>query len=121
MPVEDWIEKWTTSNTVVIEGKVSSNTTFSYSCPLTPTIGTWYHIVVERSGSSCLMYIDKVSQTVTESTAWSATETNIASTLNIGGANSEFMNGSIKDLIIFKENALSTDQISLIYDETFIY
>ena len=41
-----------------------------FSCPFTPVVDVWYHLVVERYGSSCLMFINGVSQTITQIVAW---------------------------------------------------
>lgn len=116
-----WYMVWTTSNVIQLYGIVSGTATFNYSCPLTAVANTWYHMVVERSGSSCIMYVNGVAQTVTATTAWTAVATNIASTLNIGGMNSVYMLGNIKDLQLLPGKALSLDQIGALYQETFIY
>lgn len=110
---------WNTTNTITIYGTVAGVITFSYQCPLTPTIGTWYHIVVERSGSDCLIYINGTPQTVTITTAWSSTDTNIAASLTIGQyASSLYMNGNLKDLMIWKGRALTQPEIKLLMNRT---
>jgi hypothetical protein len=115
-----WILQWNTNNTITLIGEISNTATFSYSCPLTPVAGTWYHIAVQRSGSTCLMCINLVSQTVTVATAFTAVDTNVAATLNIGGLNSVFNLGNFKDIQLFRK-ALSVDQIGQIMTETYIY
>lgn len=111
-----WYLGWTTSNTLVLIGMVSGSATFSYSCSLTPSTSTWYHITVQRSGSSCIMYIDGVSQSVTTTTAFTGT-TNIAAVLNIGLSNATYMVGLVKDLMTFTR-ALSLPEIKLLMNRT---
>lgn len=115
-----WYLQWTTSNIIQLYGITSSTARFNFSCPLTAVANTWYHIVVQRSGSSCIMYINGVAQTVTQTTAFSATATDIAAVLSIGKINTGYQTGNIKDLQIFTK-ALTMDQISALYQETFIY
>ena len=66
------------------------------------------------------MYINGVAQTVTQTTAFSATATDIAAVLSIGKINTEYQAGNTKDLQIFTE-ALTMDQVSALYQETYIY
>jgi hypothetical protein len=115
-----WFVRWTTSNVIQLYGITSSTARFDFTCPLTPVAGTWYHVVIQRSGSSCVMYINGVAQTVTQTTAFSATATDIAAVLSIGKINTEYQAGNIKDLQIFTK-ALTMDQISALYQETYIY
>jgi len=115
-----WYLQWTTSNIIQLYGITSSTARFNFSCPLTAVANTWYHIVVQRSGSSCVMYINGVAQTVTQTTAFSATATDIAAVLSIGKINTEYQAGNIKDLQIFTK-ALTMDQVSALYQETYIY
>jgi hypothetical protein len=116
----NWYLYWTpSSNVIQLYGIVSSTITFSYTCSLIPVANTWYYITVERSGSSCLMYINGVSQTVTVLNAFTAVATNIASVVGIGKANTVYQEGNIKDLMIFKK-ALTQDQIAALMNETYI-
>jgi len=115
-----WILQWNTNNTITLIGEISNTATFSYSCPLTPVAGTWYHIAVQRSGSTCLMCINLVSQTVTVTTAFTAVDTNVAATLNIGGLNSVYNLGNFKDIQLFRK-ALTLDQLGALMNGTYIY
>lgn len=115
-----WFVRWTTGNLLQLFGVISGTSTFSFTCPMTPVAGTWYHVVVQRSGSSCIIYINGVAQTVTQSAAFSATATNIAAVLSIGNIYSEYQAGNTKDLQIFTK-ALTMDQVSALYQETYIY
>lgn len=71
----------------------------------TPVINTWYHIAFVRNGTGGLLFIDGVSQTITENTAFGTNDVgNIAADLNIGGRATSFnTNGWIDDLRISKE------------------
>ena len=115
-----WFVRWTTGNVIQLYGITSSTARFDFTCSLTPVAGTWYHVVVQRSGSSCIMYINGVAQTVTQTTAFSATATDIAAVLSIGKINTEYQAGNTKDLQIFTK-ALIMDQVSALYQETYIY
>ena len=115
-----WYLQWTTGNIIQLYGITSSTARFDFSCPLTAVANIWYHIVVQRSGSSCIMYINGVVQTVTQTTAFSATATDIAAVLSIGKINTGYQTGNIKDLQMFTK-ALTMDQISALYQDTFIY
>lgn len=103
-----------TNNQIILYGLVTS-ATFDYRIPLTPVVGTWYHITFVRSGSTCLGYINAISQTVTIMTAWNGT-TNIAAPLTIGAIDGTgypfvYQNGNIKDLLIIKGKAMSPAEI----------
>ena len=115
-----WYLQWTTGNIIQLYGITSSTARFDFSCPLTAVTNTWYHIVVQRSGSSCIMYINSVAQTVTQTTAFSATATDIAAVLSIGKIDTGYQAGNVKDLQIFTK-ALTMDQIAAIMAETYIY
>jgi len=97
-------------------GCISGSGTFNYQCTFSPSINTWYDIVVERSGSSCLMFIDGISQTVNAVTAFTGT-TDVAAVLTIGLANTLYHYGNIKDLMIFTR-ALSQPEIALVMRKT---
>jgi hypothetical protein len=116
-----WNLSWAiSSNILAIYGIVSSTVTFQYSYPFVPTINTWYYITVVKSGSSCVMYLNAVPQTVTITQAWRNT-TDIAAGLNIGRvwvSSWEYTNANIKDLMIIKGTALSAAEINYIYNTT---
>ncbi|MFA5760163.1 MAG: LamG-like jellyroll fold domain-containing protein [Dehalococcoidales bacterium] len=81
---------------------------------------TWYHIVVERSGTSCLMYVDAVSVTPTVGTAFGSI-TNLAGTLEIGRVNTatpHYHAGYLKDLLVYKGRALTVPEIKLVMART---
>lgn len=62
-----WQLSWSTTKgyyfQVVVGGSVTQR--FKASATTTLSNGTWYHIVVERSGSSGLIFVNGVSQTIT--------------------------------------------------------
>ena len=49
----------------------------------TASANTWYHIVLERHGSDCLIFVDGVAQTVTQVTPW-GTLANVTRDIYIG-------------------------------------
>lgn len=106
-----WVIDWVTSNLIEVFSRVTSINTY-YKCPFTPSANAWYHITIMRSGSSCLIYINGVSISVTIETAWGST-TNFGAPLKIGyGTTGSYtMLGNIKDLLIFKNKALSRTEI----------
>jgi hypothetical protein len=93
-----------------------------YHCDSVPRgLNTWYHMVVQRSGSECLMYIDGNSVTVTTGIAF-GTITPIAGTLDIGrcvrGETTEYFSGQMKDVFIWKGRALTVPEIKLVMART---
>lgn len=104
-------------------GNVSGSKTFYYQDQtFTPLIDTWYHITIQRSGSSCIIFVNGIPKSVTVDTAFTGTTT-IVGSLEIGRyhVTSVYANGNIKDLMIFKGKALTQDQIAAIMKETYIY
>ncbi len=77
--------------------------TYFYTGAWSPTANTWHHIVIERNGNSPLIFIDGISQTVTELTPIAGkTLPNIAANLKIGYDGSDYhFNGSIDDVRIY--------------------
>lgn len=92
----------------------------SFYCTFAPTVNQQYFITIIRLSSTCKMYINCVDTPVTTSTAF-ADVSNLTGAFYIGYDTADFMNGNIKDLMIFKGNALSLDQLGAIMEETFIY
>jgi len=89
----------------------NNNYSFDYYCSFTPTIGIWYYIVIVRKETSCLIYINTISQTVTTLQEWRDV-TNMNSPLYIGKTYNIYNhNGNIKDLIIWKGWALTLPEI----------
>jgi hypothetical protein len=80
----------------------------SYSTNWVPVVNTWYHIAIERTTTTAKIFINGVSQTLTENTAFGTNDVgNIAHTLEIGrrdmgGATDAFFNGWIDELRISK-------------------
>lgn len=112
-----WVAYWDESmNKLVYTKAVSGTDTGTYMTSFTPTLNSWYHVVISKSGSSCLMYINGIFQTVSSLNTWSGTfDFNIV--LQIGAGSM----GYIKDLMIFKGKALTQDQIAALMAETYIY
>lgn len=69
-----------------------------------PSADTWYHIALVRSGTSIKIFIDGVSQTLTESTAISTNDLgDVAATVHVGGSsNGYLLNGWIDAVRISK-------------------
>lgn len=101
-----------------VVGKISSVTKFDYDIMgVSPTVGTWMHITVIRSGSNLIFYKDGVSQTITVNTAFNET-LDIAAPLTIGYSGYYYgTTGNIKDLMIFNR-ALSLSEIKLLMNRT---
>lgn len=80
-----------------------------YYCTFNPSLNTWYHIEVCRSGSSCLMFVNGILQTVTTLTAFNG-NVNFTNGLNVGCADptSFAMNGSIDETRLSKGIARHT-------------
>jgi len=100
---------------ITLKGKVSSAFTFSYYAYYAFNADTWYHFTIQRSGTSCIVMIDAVSQSVGIEQAWTGT-TDIAQPLFIGRSTA-FMYGNIKDFMIFTR-ALSQAEIMLVMRKT---
>ncbi len=106
--------RWITdSNVILLNGYSGGTVNFNYTCPFTPIANIWYYLVIMKSGSACLMYIDDINQTVTELQAWRNT-TNIAAPLTVGLGGAVNMSGCIYDLRIYKGRALTLPEIKLL-------
>jgi RHS repeat-associated protein len=75
----------------------------TFYCSFSPDVDTWYHIAVVRSGSDCLMFINGVSQPVTEYIPWGI-QGDISDSLKIGYApdNGSYLNGWLDEIRISK-------------------
>lgn len=72
-----------------------------YDMTWNPTVDTWYHICFVRSGTGAKLFIDGVSQTLTEHTAFSTNDLgNVSAPLYIGSssASTGFFNGWIDEV-----------------------
>ena len=86
-----------------------------YYVAFTPTNGQWYHIQVSRNGSSILLFIDGVSQTLTEVNAIGTYSIpNINGTMGIGyqPSQAQYFNGHIDDLEIAKDICRDTSNFT---------
>ncbi len=57
---------------------------FNSTSALSITTGTWYHIVIERNGSTCLMFLNGESQAVTQTIAFGSLTNVSGDNLNFG-------------------------------------
>ena len=116
-----WSIVWDTSNVIQLYGITSSTVNFNYTCPLIAAANTWYHLVVIKSGTTCLMYINGSPVTVTVGQAFRNT-TNIAAVLSLGRSISTYYQlGNEKDMMVFKGRVLNMDQIGALIRESYIY
>lgn len=79
---------------------------FTTTSALSLSTDTWYHIAVVRNGSSCLMFLDGVSQAVTTTTAFSGSLVGGELRIGVYGSESqEFFHGWIDSPRIYKGTA----------------
>ena len=88
----------------------------NYYCSWTPSDNTWYHLALVRSGTTCKMFIDGVSQSVTAGTTW-GTLTALSGTLYIGALKQaasfyNYFDGYMSCLRITKGTALWTSNFT---------
>jgi hypothetical protein len=77
------------------------------------TANTLYHVAVVRNGATCKIFIDGVSQTITEIVAFTDGSVDIGSTLRVGGGiSSGYWNGWIDELRISKGIARWTEDFT---------
>jgi len=79
-----WGIVWQTNNVLMLFGALGGSNRFNWQCPWTPSVDTWYHVAVVRDGSSCKMFIDGDSKTVTDYESGWGTWTSTNATLDIG-------------------------------------
>lgn len=83
-------------------------------------INTWYYITLVRSGTSVKVYVDNV-QDISVTIAANANFFNSTSTLDIlryQNNTNNWLNGNMKDLMIFKDRALTQPEIELLMNRT---
>jgi hypothetical protein len=74
-----------------------------YSCAHNPEDSTWHHYAFCRNGTAGLIFIDGVSQTLTETVAFSTNDVgDIAGVLSIGGVTTYGFDGWFEDVRISK-------------------
>ncbi len=100
-----------------VDGSAVINFHHFCNCPTDDNI--WYYVSIQRYGTSCLIYINGVSQSVTTGQTWRNTS-NFASPLIIGSniPYNYYLNGNIKDLMIYKGRALTQPEIKLLMNRT---
>lgn len=81
-------------------------TVASFSCAWTPTTATWYHVAITRNGTTCKIFLNGVSQSLTESgtTVGATNLLNISAILRIGcfTATTNWFNGWLDELRVSK-------------------
>jgi hypothetical protein len=80
------------------------------------TQGVWNHVVATWNGSSCYLYVNGQKSTNTDTSISSVLNTSDGFN-NIGffGSNNQF-NGAIDDVAVWKNKALTTEEIETIYE-----
>ncbi len=78
------------------------------------TLNTWNHVAATINGSAVNLYINGV---LNYSSTISATATNAAQELDIGGKNDGYFNGYMDDVRIYNR-ALSASEVSALYNST---
>lgn len=98
-----WYMQWLQSTGELTIFDYESGTKAKYRASWSPSINTWYHIAFVRSGTTCFMFVDGVSQSVTIDTAWNSPG-NITAPLDIGHTSegNNFLSGWIDEQRISK-------------------
>ncbi|MFH0831354.1 MAG: LamG domain-containing protein [archaeon] len=102
------------TSTFILQFKNGAANKGYYLASWTPVINTWYHVTWERSGSIALLFINGISITPTENTAFGSNDVgNLAANLNIGKGISavQYMNGTLDELHITKGRARTQNEI----------
>ena len=109
---EQWYCHWNQGSSLLhLYGAVSGSAIGHYTCSWTPSVDTWYHLAFERSGTGAYIFVDGVSQELTETTAFSTNSMpNCADVLSIGRINTPdgYHNGWIDAFRVTKGTALWT-------------
>ncbi len=99
-----WSYYWAVAGTLNFQAKTAGAINAYYHCDWSPSVDTWYHIAIVRSGSTCYMFVDGVSKSVTEETAF-GTLPDVGANLHIGTdgqVDDYFLNGWIAEVRISK-------------------
>ena len=80
---------------------------------------TWYHLVLIKSGTTTTIYCNGAALTLSSVIAAApATLPTISGPIGINSSGSNFWNGNIKDLMIYKGRALTVPEIKLLMNRT---
>lgn len=101
----------------------SSSTNLNVYADISPSISTWLHICITRSGNNFVIYKDATALTTTGTPDADSVYYSASGYYHIGcyiynSAVAAQLNGNIKDLMIFKDRALSVSEIKLIMNKT---
>ena len=109
-----WGLVWQTNNTLMLFGALGGTNRFNWQCPWTPSVDTWYHVAVVRDGSTCKMFIDGDSKTVTDyESGWGTwTATNADLDIGLYGDGTGKMQGYIDEFRISKDIARWTENFT---------
>ena len=105
-----WYLKWTQATTTLqFKAVAASATVADYTATWAPVIDTWYHVSVDRSGTSMKIFINGTGLTLTETTAISTTSmpATTSGTLEIGAAynHTSDVSGWIDDFALYSNLA----------------
>ncbi len=96
------------TTTLWFSALVSSSSVADYTFSWTPDTAQWYHLAYVRNGTSFKIFIDGVSQALTENTAISTnTMPNVSALFNVGGQfNTQYgLNGWVDEFRVSKDIA----------------
>jgi len=106
-----WYLKYSaTDSKLYFKVMIATVTKADYSVTWNPALDTWYHLELARNTTTVYLFIDDVSQTLTETTAIAANSMpTFDTTLNIGAQNgADFFDGWIDEVRICKGIARHT-------------
>ena len=108
---QGWFYRYlTTGGLYLVFGNGTTTTSLGYNS-FFPANNTWYHILVTRSGSNFIYYVNGVQKATTSSNLDIRTTENL--TIGSKGA-SKYFNGSIDEVRIYNR-ALSAEEIKELY------
>uniref|UniRef100_A0A6M3K0R7 Putative baseplate wedge initiator n=1 Tax=viral metagenome TaxID=1070528 RepID=A0A6M3K0R7_9ZZZZ len=84
----------------------------TYNTPWNPTLNTWYHVEVDRSGNNFYMFIDGVATGAQNCTGMTLDATTSLSIGMVSDGVTEPFNGHMDEIIIKKGAALHTDNFT---------
>lgn len=102
---EQYIAYSGTGKRLTFSSKCGGTTNGSYFMSFNPSANIWYHIAVVRSGSSCFMFVNGTSQSLTASTAFTGSLSSASKNMFISQYpynSTESINGFLQNIRISK-------------------
>lgn len=110
--VAKWTNIWGYPSTGLLSISQYDTSEHIVSFSWTPTVGTWYHVAITRSGNSWNLYVNGVATGGTQTNSMSLpTVGNIPLTIGTDGENFAYFNGSIDEVRIYNYTR-TADQIA---------